>query len=589
MKKNKNVIKLILKIIKEHPVFVLCTILSSVFSSGIAYYPAVMINKKLINIVTSEIQSNIISIVIAVIFLTLSFEFWEVLINKIQFLFIISLRRQKEKVINTYNAELVSKITSVKGDYLESSETYELYIKCKNQSLPKIIDTPHQVMKIISNIFSFIIYVNILRKVSFLFFIAVITVAVIRNCLLLKRKRRQYKYDDVINSFSIKLDSFSEMITDKKFMAEIKVYDSLEYINHKRKCLYNKMRSEVWKMTYYDLAYSFTSFIFENCAYYGSYVFLALKRLNNFITMGEFTSTVASVKQLEMSVLNIFSAAGNMMGNSRYYDDYFRFVDSMPLQRNGEDIPCAESIKIENLGYAYLSNPFSTLNNLSCKLAPGTKVCIVGKNGSGKSTLAKVISGIYEMYSGNIYINNIDAKYYSVSSMMHQIDVCPQNFTKYPFSLKYNVDFDNQDDNKLNHALLRSGVCDFLANLPDSINTNLDSKYDVRGVDLSDGQWQRILLARVFFENKNIIIFDEPTSSLDPVMENQIFNELLKIQDRLVIIISHRMSCARLMDQIIVLNEGQIAEIGTHSELMDHKDLYFKMFTSQADKYDVNE
>lgn len=72
-------------------------------------------------------------------------------------------------------------------------------------------------------------------------------------------------------------------------------------------------------------------------------------------------------------------------------------------------------------------------------------------------------------------------------------------------------------------------------------------------------------------------------------MENQIFNELLKIQDRLVIVISHRMSCARLMDQIIVLNEGQIAEIGTHSELMDHKDLYFKMFTSQADKYDVNE
>lgn len=588
MKKIKNVVAIILKAIKEHPIFVFCTILSSVFSSGIAYYPAIMINKQLINIVTSGIQSSIISIVIAVIFLTLSFEFWEILINKVQFLLIILLRRQKEKVVNAYNAELISKIISIKGDFLESYETYELYIKCKSQALPKIVNTPHQVMNIISNIFSVIIYVNILRRVSFQFYLIVIAAAVVSNWLLLMRKKRQYKYDDVINNYSMKLDSFSEMITDKNFMEEIKVYDSLKFINYKRKCLYNKMRSEVWKMTRYDLIYSFLNFVIANCAYYGSYVFLAMKKLNNFITMGEFTSTAASVKQLEKSVLNVFSAVGNVMGNFSYYDDYFRFMNFMPIQRDGEDISLAKSIEMENLGYTYLSNSFSTLKNLSCKLAPGTKVCIVGKNGSGKSTLAKVISGIYEMYSGNIYINGTNAKYYSISSMIQQIDVCPQNFTKYPFSLKYNVDFDNQDDDKLNCVLFKSGVHDFLDDLPDSIDTSIDSKYNARGIDLSDGQWQRILLARVLFANKNIIIFDEPTSSLDPIMENQIFNELLKIQNRLVIIISHRMSCAKSMDQIIVLNDGQIAEIGAHSELMEYKGLYFKMFTEQSDKYDVN-
>ena len=105
---------------------------------------------------------------------------------------------------------------------------------------------------------------------------------------------------------------------------------------------------------------------------------------------------------------------------------------------------------------------------------------------------------------------------------------------------------------------------------------------------LSDGQWQRILLARIFFADKNIIIFDEPTSSLDPIMENQIINELLKIRDRLVIIISHRMSCAKAMDQIIVLDDGQIVEIGTHSDLMYNKGFYFEMFTSQANQYDID-
>lgn len=584
----KRAFSLIRRTTKEHPLFVFLTILSSVLSSGIAYYPAVLINQRLVNIVTSGIQSKLTAMVIAIILLTLSFEFWEVLVNYIEFVFIILLRHQKEKVINAYQAELVSKITSVRGDALESSETYELYLKCKKQALPKIVDIPHQVMKILLSVFSVILYVNILRQVSVLFFIVVVAVAVIRNGLLLKQKKRQYKYDEVINNYSMKLDSFSEMITDKDFMEEIKVYDSLEYINLKRKCLYQKMRSEVWKMTCYDLTYSFVKFIFENCTYYGSYVFLALKRLNNAITMGEFTATAASVKQIERSVFNIFSTTGSLIGNFRYYDDYFQLMNSTPLQRDGDNLPRADGIRIENLEYTYASNQSPTLKNLCCNFAPGTKVCIVGKNGSGKSTFAKVISGIYEMYGGTVWIDHVDAKRYSISSMLDQIDVCPQQFTKYPFSLQYNIDFDHQDDEQLHRALCKSGVCDFLDDLPDAAATSLDAKYDPRGVDLSDGQWQRLLLARVFFADKNIVIFDEPTSSLDPLMENQIFNELLKIQDRVVIMISHRMSCTKSMDQILVLDDGQIVENGTHSELMERKGLYFEMFTAQADKYDLS-
>ena len=588
MKKLKNIKTIILKAIKEHPGYIFCTILSSVLSSGIAYYPAIIINKQLVNIVTSNVQSNIASIIIAIIFLTLTFELWQMIINKIEFLFIIFQRRQKEKIITTYNAELFSKITSIKGDCLESAEIYELYTRCRNISLPKIIAVPTKIANIVTSILSIILYANILMQVSVYFYIIVIGGAIIKNCLFLKRKKRQYKYDEVINNYSMKLDAFSEIITDKNFMEEIKVYNSLNYINSKRKSLYDKMRLEVWKMSCFDIIFSFANFIIDKGVYYGSYIFLALKRIDSLLTMGEFSSTIASLKQLETSTSKVFSTIGSLIGDFSYYDDYFRFMNSTPLQRNGELIPFATSVEIENLEYAYLSNSFSTLKNLSCNLAPGTKVCIVGKNGSGKSTLAKIISGIYEIYGGKIRINSIDIKSYSALSMIDRIDVCPQDFTKYPFTLKYNIDFDNQDDIKLTNAISKSGVCDFINDLPDYIDTQLDSKYSVNGIDLSDGQWQRILLARIFFADKNIIVFDEPTSSLDPIMENQIFNELLKIRDRLVIIVSHRMSCAKAMDQIIVLDDGQIVEAGTHFDLMNNKGFYFEMFTSQANKYEID-
>lgn len=312
--------------------------------------------------------------------------------------------------------------------------------------------------------------------------------------------------------------------------------------------------------------------------------------MNNLITMGEFSSTIAAIKQLELSISKIFSATGNLIGDYSYYCDYFKFMESVPLQREGNDISDTLSIEIRDLEYSYLSNSCPTLKNINCKLAPGKKVCIVGRNGSGKSTLVKIIGGLYELYEGRIYMGQVDISSCSVSSMHDQMDMCPQNFIKYPFSLEYNITFEHSEKEKglLKNSIVKSGVCDFISDLPEGVKTQLDAQYNMNGVDLSEGQWQRILLARIFYADKNIVIFDEPTSSLDPIIENQIFSEILKIKDRLVIIISHRMSCAKAMDQIIVLNDGQIVETGTHLELMKKEGYYFEMFTSQANQYDMD-
>ncbi len=587
MNRLRNLKSIMLFILKRQPWYLFYIILSAVVTSGAAYYPVLVFDRWIVNIITSDQQNHIYSMAASVIFLAAIMEFWKLIINRIDVRFAILRKRHKERTADEYSRELFQKIVSMRGDCLEDARVYELYVKCRSKCIPKMLDAPVKTARIVMNVISIILYAEILRQVNVYFFLIVITAAVIKHFILLKRKKRRYKYDELINGYNIKLDAYSEMISDKSFMAEIKVYDSLDFINRKRKALYNDMRSEFRKMACFDMLHSFISFLVDKGVYFGSYIYLALKRLDGVLSMGDFSCGIGAIRQFEASISKVFSGVGDIMGDFCYYDDYFKFMNESPAQRGGEKLPSARSLRLENVGYTYLSNDSAALKNISCEFRPGMKVCIAGRNGAGKSTLAKVIGGIYEMYEGDIFFDDRNMKSYSVSSVTEQIDICPQNFARYPFSLKYNIDFGREDDGRLSDAVSASGVGDFVGGLPEREETLLDAKYSKSGVDLSGGQWQRILIARILYADRNIVIFDEPTSSLDPLIENQIFSEILKMRDRLVIVISHRMSCAGKMDRIIVLDDGQIVETGTHSELMERKGCYYEMFTMQADRYDA--
>ena len=227
------------------------------------------------------------------------------------------------------------------------------------------------------------------------------------------------------------------------------------------------------------------------------------------------------------------------------------------------------AIEMENVSFSYDSEDL-IIKNLSCKLEKGKKYALVGLNGAGKTTLVKIICGLYKIKLGKMKVNG-------------KVKVLFQDFNRYPYTFEDNILLGSEGKN-LNEIENIVGLDNL--KLQDGINTKLNTLY-MDGVDLSGGQWQKIALSRLLQDDSDIIILDEPTSSLDPLMEEKIFSEYLPLfNQKTVIIISHRLGNIKEVDQILTMDNGTIYEKGTHEELMKKEDsLYRAMYEKQKAIY----
>ena len=356
-------------------------------------------------------------------------------------------------------------------------------------------------------------------------------------------------------------------------------------INKKRE-LFEKTKKNINKVAKLNFRQAMTNFFLEKIIIFACYLFYGIKTLNAQMSVGLFTSTINSVLQLEQATARLFSGVISLKNDSLYYKDYESFINRVPSKRNGRNVETIRNIELKELSYRYINGKETVLRNLNLKLNPGMKICILGENGSGKTTLASIIAGNIESYKGKILLNNEDLKQFSASDFSTAVDVCPQEYIKYPYSLLFNIIFSSNYEKKLDSILQKSLVTEFVDKLPEKINSSLDARYN-GGSDLSEGEWQRVLMARILYSDKDVIIFDEPTASLDPIAEEKIFDTIFSLKEKIVVVVSHRISCAKQADKIIVMSKGRFCEEGTHADLLQHKGLYYNMFKTQRKYYEV--
>ena len=576
-----------LTMIKYHKAYLASVALFALGSSGLVYYPAVVLNRWIVDTITSEHDSFILSAVLGIVLFTAIMKAWDLIAVNLSFALALFKRRQKKNVCDTLYAELMVFVSKIKGDCLEDSSTYEKYIRCKKDCIARIAECPSRIAKILASFVTAVMYIDYMRDIDIRPMLVITAAIVVKYIVSLKINRKKYRYDEVLNNYFMKIDAYTDIVSDKDYVCEMKVYGNLDYVIGKRRELCRELSLVVRRMSFLDIRNSLVAFVSDKSAYFAAYIFYALKALFGEVSIGYFTASVASVNYLESAVSAVFNSFTGLAADAEYYNAYYEFLDSTPTAHVGQTLDSIFSISSENLGYTYPGADIPALIDIGLTLKCGMKVCIVGENGSGKTTLAKILAGVYEMYTGRIRYNNENAEDVSTESIFSAVDMCQQAYTKYPFSLEYNVSFGDTDEIILAEALKKSRVDEFAYSLPNGIYTGLDAKYDPAGIDLSEGQWQRLLLARVFYAEKNIVIFDEPTASIDPITENKIFSELLKLKDKLVIVISHRMSCAAYMDKVIMLDDGKIAETGSHAELMSCRGKYYDLFSAQADRYEM--
>ena len=240
--------------------------------------------------------------------------------------------------------------------------------------------------------------------------------------------------------------------------------------------------------------------------------------------------------------------------------------------------------------FTYPGQKEPALRDVSFALPPGTRTALVGHNGSGKSTLVKLLCGLYQPDSGRIFVDGRDIARLAPDALRRYFGVVFQDYGRYSFTVRENVELGDVEkmldtaEARERHvrAALRQGLAEDLAGMLEKPLGNLSPE----GIGLSGGQWQRLALSRACFRDSAVLLLDEPTASLDPVAENQLYANFTEMmRERACILISHRLAVARYTDRILVLEGGRLVEDGSHRALLEREGVYAAMYRAQSHWY----
>lgn len=308
------------------------------------------------------------------------------------------------------------------------------------------------------------------------------------------------------------------------------------------------------------------------------------------ITVAGFFGIYNAINYINSDFWNLIMLFPQFKQYEGYIEKYKTFINTTPIIQNKINAlkinSSFKSLELKNISFEYNENN-RILKNINMTINKGQKIAIVGSNGAGKSTLIKLILRLYDPSGGNIFYNNIDIKDLDLQYYRNLFSVVFQDFKLFAFTVSENIIMDELEDySKVNKVLDICGLKDKVQNMTDGVNSLLYKEFSNSGIILSGGEEQKIAIARAFAKNSDLIIMDEPTSSLDPISEYNLNKTILEqCKDKTVIFISHRLSTTVMADKIYMLEDGKIIESGTHKELLSKDGKYAELFKIQVSKY----
>lgn len=322
-------------------------------------------------------------------------------------------------------------------------------------------------------------------------------------------------------------------------------------------------------------------------------IYIAGKIYTKSIMVGDFMLYVATITRFVTGVSSLVNHIGGLVYNNQFLKllfDYYdlpddRYLGTLPIEKRSDN---EYEIEFKNVSFKYPKTDFWALKNVSFKFKIGERLAIVGMNGSGKTTLIKLLSRLYEPTEGVITLNGIDIKKYDYDEYQSIFSVVFQDFHIFAFSISDNVSCSlNGDKEKVVECLEQAGFGEKLKELPNGIETIITKLYDNDGIELSMGEKQKLAIARALYKDAPFVVLDEPTASLDPISEQEVYNKFNEmVKDKTAIYISHRLSSCRFCDKIAVLHEGKLVQVGNHDELVKYENSkYFELWNAQAQYY----
>ncbi|MDP4151284.1 MAG: ABC transporter ATP-binding protein [Bacteroidota bacterium] len=331
-----------------------------------------------------------------------------------------------------------------------------------------------------------------------------------------------------------------------------------------------------------------------SAGYYTAYVVIILRAVHGVLSIGDLTFLAGSFRQLRSLLEGILTRFTSVSQGAIYLRDLFEFFDIKPRivikpHPHPFPTPIREGWIFENVGFKYSNSDRWANRHLNFTLRAGEKLALVGENGAGKTTLVKLLARLYDPTEGRILLDGIDLREYDPAALRMQIGIIFQDFLRYQMTFAQNIAVGNIAEKEDRERIIFSAK----QSLADSLIEKLPGKYDQalgrrfnQGVDLSGGEWQKVALARAYMRDAQLLILDEPTAALDARSEYEVFQRFADLtRGRSAVLISHRFSTVRMADRILVLEKGELVEIGSHEELLRKEGRYAELFNLQARGY----
>ncbi|MBV9173933.1 MAG: ABC transporter ATP-binding protein [Chloroflexi bacterium] len=325
-----------------------------------------------------------------------------------------------------------------------------------------------------------------------------------------------------------------------------------------------------------------------------TFLYVAYRTLLGSISVGGLTLYVQAANGVSQAFTGLLGGLQSMYEHQLYLKTLFELLDFEPSVRAPEHPiavrrPIREGIEFRNVTYAYEGKEQPAIKNVSFRIDKGETVAIVGHNGAGKTTLVKLIARLYDPQEGQVLIDCHDVREYDPDQLRGEFGVLFQDYVPYQFTARENIGIGRiqqlDDVPAISAAANKSGASTLIEGLPEGYETVLGKWFD-GGVNLSGGEWQKVALGRAFMREAQILILDEPSAALDAKAEYELFSRLQELaHGRTAIFISHRFSTVRRADRILVFEEGQLIEQGTHEELLALGGRYAELFNLQAASY----
>lgn len=507
-----------------------------------------------------------------------------------------------ELVVRTVKLEIMNKARELDLCSFDLPAFYEKLENANREAGMRPIQILSSTFSMVSNIITLISFVVILAAELWWAALVMVAVSVPSAIINFYYRRKHFQYMRRRSKDRRQMNYYSDLMVNKDMVKEIRMFDLSDTFIGRYRETFDRyfagiraliLRENVWHVVITVISSA------VNCAFFA---WFAYRVVTGGYQIGTYSLYTGALGQIAGQVGALISVSATIYEGTLFIDNLTSFLKEEPTvvpvlpEERKEEGPLkvkhgqAHTIEFRHVSFIYPGTERKVLDDVNLVIRPGETLVLVGLNGAGKTTLLKLLTRLYDPTEGVILLDGEDIRAYDVKDLYSMYGIIFQDFGKYAVSVTENIHFGDirkeLKEEDIRRAAEEADATDYIGHLPGGFDTPLMRIFEEEGIELSIGQWQKLAIARAFYSDSDVLILDEPTASLDPMAEQEIFNQFDRLRaDKTTIFVSHRLSSATVASKIAVLEYGKLIEEGDHRALMAKRGRYYELFSTQAKRY----